>query len=479
MARDSNAVRLRRELLVNLAQAIFQGDLPERADRIPLEMLPRNERGQGLRCCIHSERAILRYRAMALLGFSIQDETDELKPLAEYAREALARKGRDERLLTVIEDACSACVQSTYFVSNACRGCMAQSCSLNCPKQAIRMESGRAVIDPALCVDCGRCRDMCSFNAIMRIPIPCEEACPAEAIARGASGKQEITHDLCIACGKCMQACPFGAIAEQSELVDVLSALAVGQELVVLFAPALAAQFEASLENLVGALRRLGFRGVVEVAAGADQAALAEQIELEERLEAGDPFMTSSCCPAYTGLVSARLPKLQPRVSSTPTPLTLAARMAEQRFPGVPRVFISPCVAKRREALGGSVEHVLTIEELGAALVARDIEVATCEASLADIPATNLGRRFAAAGGVAAAIAGTGGPETEAISGLGKDSLRRLRLYASGKGPAKFLEVMACEGGCVAGPCTMAEPKAARRRIEGAAPGGAGQGQGA
>jgi len=58
------------------------------------------------------------------------------------------------------------------------------------------------------------------------------------------------------------QACPFGAIAEQSELVDVLSALAVGQELVVLFAPALAAQFEAPLENLVGALRRLGFRGL-------------------------------------------------------------------------------------------------------------------------------------------------------------------------------------------------------------------------
>ena len=474
MARDSNAVRLHRELLVNVAQAIFEGDLPERADRIPLEMLPRNERGQGLRCCIHSERAIMRYRTMALLGFSIQDEADELKPLAEYAREALVRKGRDQRLLTVIEDACSACVQSTYFVSNSCRGCMAQSCSLNCPKQAIRMVAGRAVIEPALCVDCGRCKDMCSFNAILRIPIPCEEVCPSEAIARGASGKQEITHDLCIACGKCMQACPFGAIAEQSELVDVLSALADGQERVVLFAPALAAQFDVAIENLVGALRRLGFRGVVEVAAGADQAALAEQIELEERLHAGDPFMTSSCCPAYTGLVAAQLPKLQARVSSTPTPLTLAARLTEQRFPGVPRVFISPCVAKRREALDGTVEHVLTIEELGAALVARGIEVATCEPSPADIPATQLGRRFAAAGGVAAAVAGASALETESLSGLGKETLRRLRLYASGKGPAKFLEVMACEGGCINGPCTMAEPKAARRRIEGAASGQAG-----
>ena len=465
MARDTNATRIRRELLIRLSRAIFRGELPERADRIPLEMLPRDGRGHGLRCCIHRERAILRYRAMAVLGFSVQDERDELKPLAEYAREALARKRRDPRLLTVLEDACSACVRSAFFVSNACRGCMAQGCALNCPKQAIRMEQGHAVIDPELCVNCGRCQDQCPFNAILRVPIPCEEACPAEAIGRAASGKQEIDPARCIACGKCMQACPFAAIAEQSELVEVLAALAAGQPRVALFAPALAAQFQAPLEQLVGALRRLGFCAVVEVAAGADRAAAAEARELEERLEAGDPFMTSSCCPAYTGLVAARLPALRPRVSGTPTPLAYAAAMAASQFPGVPRVFISPCLAKRREALGGCVEHVLTFEELGAALVAREIDVDACAAGPADLPASAAGRCFAAAGGVAAAVGAGGGAATESLSGLGPETLRRLRLYAAGKGPARFLEVMACEGGCIAGPCTLADPRVARRRV--------------
>ncbi|BDU71330.1 [Fe-Fe] hydrogenase large subunit C-terminal domain-containing protein [Mesoterricola silvestris] len=454
MAHPATTTRLRRELLVKTAEALRAGDLPGRVDRFPLELRPRGE--TALRCCVHRERAVLRYRAMALLGFSVQDEEDELRPLAHYARDAQARTSRDPRLLTVIEEACSACVRAAYFVSNACRGCAAQSCAVACPKQAITVRDGQSAIDPARCVNCGKCKDVCAFNAILRIPIPCEEACPVQAIVRGPSGKQEIRHDLCIACGKCMQACPFGAVAEQSEVVEVLGALAEGRPLVALFAPALAAQFQAPLEHLVGALRRLGFAGTVEVAAGADLAAQAERRELEEA-----PFLTSSCCPAYTGLVASRLPALAPRVSTTPTPLAFAAKLAAQRFPGLPRVFLSPCVAKRREALGGSVEHVLTFEELGAALVAWGIEVDACPPSPADIPATDRGRAFAAAGGVAAAV----GADAEVLCGLGAETQRRLRLYASGKGPARFLEVMACEGGCIAGPCTLADPKVARRRI--------------
>lgn len=457
MRRPANTTRLRRELLVKTASALRVGDLPGRVDRFALELRPRGE--QALRCCVHRERAVLRYRAMALLGFSVQDEEDELRPLGDYAREAQARTARDPRLLTVIEEACSACVRTAYFVSNACRGCAAQSCVLACPRQAITVRDGRSAIDPARCVNCGKCKEVCAFNAILRVPIPCEEACPVEAIVRGPSGKQEIRHELCIACGKCMQACPFGAVAELSEVVEVLGALAGGRPLVALLAPALTAQFQAPLENLVGALRALGFQGVVEVAAGADLAAQAERRELAEA-----PFLTSSCCPAYTGLVAARLPALAPRVSATPTPLAYAAALAAVRFPGLPRVFLSPCVAKRREALEGPVEHVLTFEELGAALVAWGIEVDACAPGPADLQATDQGRAFAAAGGVAAAV----GAESEALSGLGPETLRRLRLYASGKGPARFLEVMACEGGCIAGPCTLADPRVALRRMTGA-----------
>lgn len=460
MPHDTQAKRLRRELLAKLAGAIFRGDLAERVDRFPLDMRPRDA-GQPLRCCLHKERAVLRYRAMAMLGFSVQDETDELRPLADYAREALGRRRRAPGLLTVIEDACSACVKTSYVVSDACRGCLAQSCLLNCPKGAISIQHGRSVIDPDRCVSCGRCQGLCAFNAILRVPIPCEEACPVEAIRRGESGKQVIDEARCIACGRCMGACPFGAIAERSELVEVLSALAAGRPLVALAAPALAAQFEASLEQLVGALKRLGFTAVVEVAAGADQAAEDERRELAGRLEEGEPFMTSSCCPAYTGYVDLKLPGLKPRVSHTASPMTYAAMRASERFQGVPRVFLSPCLAKRREALDGRVEHVLTFEELGAAFMALDIEVGAMPPAPPDLAATSKGRAFAAAGGVAAAV----GVEAETLAGLGPDTLRRLRQLAGGKAAARFVEVMGCEGGCVNGPCTLADPRVAKRRL--------------
>jgi [FeFe] hydrogenase (group B1/B3) len=473
MAKETNTTRIRRELMVHVARGVLDGTLEETVDRLPVELRPRNPRRDPLRCCVHTERAILRYRLMALLGFGAEDETDEIKPLAAYTREARARRKRDSRLLTVIEEACSACLKGKHFVSDACRGCMARPCLLNCPKGAIRLKGGRARIDNALCVDCGKCRDLCAFKAIVKISVPCEEACPTEAITRSESGKQCIDPDLCTACGKCMTTCPFGAIAELSELVEVLGALAAGEPMVALFAPALVGQFDGTPAQVVGALRRLGFRGVVEVAAGADQVAHAETEELLERLEAGDPYMTSSCCPAFTGLVGTRFPAMVPRVSTPPTPLHCAAQLATVQFPGARRVFISPCAAKRKEAQqGAGVDHVLTMEELGAALVGAGIEVGRCEDGAADIGGSGRGTAFAASGGVRDAVLALL-PEgttvtTELLSGLGKENQRILRNYASGKGAAQFLEGMSCEGGCVAGPCTLADPRLARKRMEAA-----------
>jgi len=471
MQYDNNTTRIRRDLLVKLVQLFHEGKLVEKVDRLPVEMRPRHFQGQRLRCCIHSERAILKYRIMALLGHNVEDETDELKPLSEYAREALARDRQEPHLLSVIEEACSACVKARYFVTNACQGCVAQPCLLNCPKKAIRIEKGQSKIDPETCVNCGRCKDLCPFHAILRVPVPCEEACPVGAITRSEeSGKQILDNDQCIFCGKCMQACPFGAVVEQSQLIEVLRALAGPRPAVALFAPALAGQFNATLGKVSGALRALGFDHVMEVAAGADRTTEAEAEEFLERREAGAPFMTTSCCPAYTTLTKRHLPELRPFVSSTPTPLHFTAELAAERFPGATRIFISPCVAKRHEVVGEPlVDHVLTFEELGAAF-ARGIDVPECAEAPLDAEGSGAGRGFAASAGVRNAVAGRLQGRTEIqpelISGIDRDAVRQLKQYAAGKGSGTFLECMSCEGGCINGPCAVADPRLARRRVE-------------
>jgi [FeFe] hydrogenase (group B1/B3) len=471
LAYDNNSTRIRRELLVKLARLYLNGALLENIDRLPLEMRPKRYRLQHLRCCIHTERAIIKYRLMTLLGFLCEDETDEMKPLSAYAREAMARKTQDPRLLSVIDDACSACVQSKYFVTNACRGCMAQPCILNCPKKAITMDQGHSKIDPEACVNCGKCKDMCPFHAILYVPVPCEEACPVGAVTRGESGKEIIDHERCIHCGRCVQACPFGAIVEPSQVMEVLGALTGTDKTVALFAPSLAAQFDGSVEKVVGALKALGFDEVVEVASGADLTTAHEAEELVERLEAGEAFMTTSCCPAYTGFVDRHLPELRSQVSDTPTPLAYAAQLSAERTPDAKRIFISPCIAKRREVMENpQVDYTLTFEELGGLLVAKGIDVATCESEPAAFPASGDGRGYGANGGVRDAVAHKVGDRveirSELISGLGPEAIKRLKQYVAGKGEGNFVECMSCENGCISGPAVLANPRLSRRKLE-------------
>ena len=125
-------------------------------------------------------------------------------------------------------------------------------------------------------------------------------------------------------------------------------------------------------------------------------------------------------------------------------------------------VFIGPCVAKRSEARRKSVDYVLSFEELGAILAGRKVDVLSCDPWPVARPANPTARNFARSCGVpeavlAAATAKIPGFKLNAkqINGIDRKSCTMLKLYASGKLPANFLEVMAGPGGCVNGPCSL------------------------
>ena len=86
-----------------------------------------------------------------------------ISPLSEYARMALNRpEPSKENIMCVIDEACSSCVQINYEITNLCRGCVARSCYMNCPKDAIRFKkNGQAMIDHDTCVSCGICHKSC------------------------------------------------------------------------------------------------------------------------------------------------------------------------------------------------------------------------------------------------------------------------------------------------------------------------------
>lgn len=466
---ENNADHIVREIQVRIIRAFLEGKLVERVDRIPLDMRPLGT--APTRCCLYKDRALIKYRCMAALGFGREDETDELTPLAEYARRALTREKVGDPILTILDPACSGCVQAHFHITNACRGCLARPCMVNCPKQAIVVLDGQARIDQELCVNCGRCQKVCPYHAIVRIPIPCEEACPVEAIHKDEAGHERIDYGKCIYCGKCADACPFGAILERSQILDVLRALQGPRPVVALPAPAVAGQFAGGLARIVAALKGLGFHEVVEVALGADQAAREEAVELRRRLARGERFMTTSCCPAYVHAVRKIVPALQPFVPDTLSPLQLTAARVKARNPQAVTVFIGPCLAKRKESMDEArVDYYLTFEELAAFLAAREMDVARCEPVQLEEEAHGEGRGFPLPGGVAVAVqtqAGAGTPvKSVLVNGLNRQTLKLLESYATGSCPGNLVEVMNCEGGCVAGPAVIVQPSQAARRIE-------------
>ncbi len=472
MSYINNATLIKRKLLIQMASLFFKDELEKNIDRIPLEIAPKNSK--SIRCCIYKDRAVLKYRLMVQLGFGVEDEKDELTPLSDYAKEALVREEPDLPVLAVIDIACSSCVQNNYFVTNACRGCVARPCIVNCKKNAIAMANGKAKIDSEKCVNCGICMKVCPYHAIIYIPIPCEEACPVGAIKKDENGKEKIDPEKCILCGKCLQECPFGAIMEKSQIVDVMRLLkSHNQKTVAIVAPSIVGQFSVDFEKIVSALQKVGFNYVVEVAAGADITAQKEAEEFIERMEESDKFkfMTSSCCPAYTEAVKKHLPDLSSYVSDTGSPMHYAAELAHNAYPDTRIVFIGPCVAKRQEAIEDPlVDYVLTFEELGALFVAKGIDVPECEPAQVDISAKKIGRGFPITGGVARAVQQFMRKDITlkevTIDGLSKQNIRTLKAYAKGNCPGNFIEVMCCEGGCVAGPGVLGDYRIATRKVK-------------
>lgn len=464
---------VRHKLLADLVRLWKDNQLVEKIDRLPIELSPRKAKAVG-RCCIHKERAVWKYKMFPLMGFDMEDEHDELTPLSDYARRALERKAPNkENIMCVIDEACSSCVQINYEITNLCRGCVARSCYTNCPKDAIRFKkNGQAMIDHDACISCGICHKSCPYHAIVYMPVPCEESCPVKAISKDEHGIEHIDESKCIYCGKCMNACPFGAIFEISQTFDVLEGIRKGEKMVAIIAPSILGQFSTSIEQVYGAFKEIGFADVIEVAEGAMQTTSNEAHELLEKLEEGQKFMTTSCCPSYIELVEKHIPNLKPYVSTTGSPMYYAARIAKAKHPDAKIVFAGPCVAKRKEIRRDeAVDFILTFEEVGSIFAGFDIQLEQTQPFSVVQTSVREAHGFAQAGGVMGAVKAYLKDEAAKInavqvSDLNKKNIALLRAAAkTGKAPGQFIEVMACEGGCITGPSTHNDIVNGRRQL--------------
>ena len=145
------------------------------------------------------------------------------------------------------------------------------------------------------------------------------------------------------------------------------------------------------------------------------------------------------------------------------------AALCKEKYPEYKRIFIGPCLAKRVEgAYTPEVDGVINFSELAALFVARDIDVAVMEkADLGNVDSFKDCREFAITGGVAGCVLRRATDKdkirTLSINGLDKKNVMLMRTWAKRPPEADLVEVMCCEGGCIAGPGTITKPSLAMR----------------
>lgn len=459
--------KLRRQVFAEVAKLAYADeDCHTRILELPYEIIPGEV--AHYRESVFKERAIVSERIRLAMGLPLR-KVDEPAPLSKGIEECLKpEKYYEPPLINVIPFACNACPEKSFVVSENCRGCLAHPCTSVCPKNAISIVNGKSYIDQDKCIKCGRCKDVCPYDAITKRVRPCAAACGVNAIENDYLGRAKINYDKCVSCGMCMVSCPFAAIADKSQIFQLILAMKSGEEVIAEIAPAFVGQFGplATPDKIKEALKLLGFSSVYEVALGADIGALEEAHHYKKLVAPGIlPFLATSCCPSWSVMAKNTFPEMAGCISDALTPMVATARLIKEKHPNAKVVFIGPCSAKKLEAsrrsVRSDVDFVITFEELMGMFVAKGIEFADLEKTTSFHNATATGRGYAVAGGVAEAITNCikeyyPDVEVKVDRAEGLDNCRKmLALAKAGKRQGYLLEGMACPGGCVAGAGTI------------------------
>ena len=440
MYADENVIKIKHDVLYEVAKLAFADELEEKRDGIAQSLIPGPT--PQFRCCIYKEREVIRQRVR----------------LAEGKAPGMHDDGN---IVQVISSACEDCPISSYVVTDNCQNCIGKACINACNFGAIEMGRHRSHIDASKCKECGKCAQACPYHAIAALKRPCKFSCPVDAISYDENGISVINEEKCIRCGLCIHRCPFGAIGSKTFIVDVIKAIKSEHPVYALVAPATEGQFgeHITMNSWKKAMKAVGFTDLVEVGLGGDMTAAYEAEEWAEAYKNGKK-MTTSCCPAFVNMVKKHYPELIENVSTTISPMCAVSRMIKAKEPDAVTVFIGPCISKKSEvkdhAIEGNADYALTYSEIRAIMHARNVELEEDDNSYQE--SSIYGKRFANSGGVTEAVLQSLKESDDEIAATvnkcngAAECKKALLLMKVGRLPEDFIEGMICEGGCVGGP---------------------------
>ncbi|MCI8489155.1 MAG: 4Fe-4S binding protein [Lachnospiraceae bacterium] len=310
----------------------------------------------------------------------------------------------------------------------------------------------------------GDCQNSCIFDAIEKI-----------------QGKIYIDPQKCTGCGVCVDVCKMGHLMENREIYPVMEALCDHEkEVYAMIAPAFAGQYgeQATAGRLRAAFKKIGFTGMVEVAAFADILTLKEALEFDRHVvRQGDFQLTSCCCPVWIAMIRDIYQELVGHVPGAVSPMIAAGRIVKKLHPGAVTVFIGPCMAKKKEArepdIADAVDYVLTYQEVKEFFEAMNIKPEEMEEDERE-HSSRAGRIYARTSGVSEAVRLTAeqlNPDKPVkVNAEQADGVLACKALIEkiqkGETTANFFEGMACNGGCVGGPRVMIDKTEGKAQVD-------------
>lgn len=383
------------------------------------------------------------------------------------------------------------------------------------------------VRDMRKCILCNRCVEVCSGK--QGVMVMAKENRGFDTVIVPPYGKK-LVDTSCVNCGQCVQVCPVGAISINDDTEKVYSQIEAGKTMVVQIAPSVRITLAESLGyapgtvttgKIVHALHKIGFKWVFDSDFSADLTIMEEGTEFLNRLNNGGTLpLITSCCPAWVKYCETYAYDELEHLSSAKSPQQMFGAVIKTYFAkkenidpaDICSVSVMPCTAKKFECKRPEfndsgyqdVDISITVVELAKMIRTAGIDFDDLDDHPFDSPfglGSGAGQIFGSTGGVMEAALRTvsevvtGKPlqklEFEAVRGL--DSVREAELTLNGQtlkvaivhglsnvkplleqiqdgtSPYHFIEVMACEGGCIGGggnePKTMKKVHERQRAI--------------
>ena len=287
----------------------------------------------------------------------------------------------------------------------------------------------------------------------------CVRMCPVKSI-KVDKGSAAVIYESCILCGECVLVCPSGAKKVRNDLEAVKNLLKFNSKVVVSLAPSAISEFsELSSNQLIGAIKKLGFFGVSETALGAQEVSANIAVLMKEGK--GNIFF-STACPSVVEYITKYHPESSKYLTPLLSPLLSQCAYIKKEFGNdTPVVFIGPCIAKKKEADDhtGLLDAVLTFQDLRAWFKEAGINPLSLPA---DDPESkylplqaNEGVLYPVEGGMIKGIKHNLGKSNDIFMSF--SGIKNINAAITGIEDLKceenvFVELLACESGCINGP---------------------------